>query len=122
MQPTRHGIRSPHGRHRGGGWSEALDHGHSLCDTDNPIVLESMSFPEHVMSIAIEPDTKQDEEKMSTALQKLAEDDPTFRVSTDTETNQMIIAGMGELHLEILIDRLKREFKVLANVGKPQVA
>ncbi len=96
--------------------------GHTLCDPDNPIVLESMSFPEPVMSIAIEPKTKQDEEKMSTALQKLAEEDPTFRVSTDTETNQMIIAGMGELHLEILIDRLKREFKVLANVGKPQVA
>ncbi len=96
--------------------------GHTLCDPDNPIVLESMSFPEPVMSIAIEPKTKQDEEKMSTALQKLAEEDPTFRVSTDTETNQMIIAGMGELHLEILIDRLKREFKLLANVGKPQVA
>jgi len=96
--------------------------GHTLCDPDHPIVLESMTFPEPVMSIAIEPKTKQDEEKMSTALQKLAEEDPTFRVSTDTETNQMIIAGMGELHLEILIDRMKREFKVLANVGKPQVA
>jgi elongation factor G len=96
--------------------------GHTLCDPDNPIVLESMTFPEPVMSIAIEPKTKQDEEKMSTALQKLAEEDPTFRVSTDPETNQIIIAGMGELHLEILIDRMKREFKVLANVGKPQVA
>jgi elongation factor G len=96
--------------------------GHTLCDPDRPIVLESMSFPEPVMSIAIEPKTKQDEEKMSSALQKLAEEDPTFRVSTDTETNQIIIEGMGELHLEILIDRMKREFKVLANVGKPQVA
>jgi len=84
--------------------------GHTLCDPDNPIVLASMSFPEPVMSIAIEPKTKQDEEKMSTALQKLAEEDPTFRVSTDTETNQMIIAGMGELHLEVLLERLKREF------------
>ncbi len=96
--------------------------GHTLCDPDRPIVLESMTFPEPVMSIAIEPKTKQDEEKMSSALQKLAEEDPTFRVSTDPETNQIIIEGMGELHLEILIDRMKREFKVLANVGKPQVA
>ncbi|KKU80526.1 MAG: Elongation factor G [Candidatus Peregrinibacteria bacterium GW2011_GWA2_47_7] len=96
--------------------------GHTLCDEDKQIVLESIEFPEPVISIAIEPKTKADQEKMGLALQKLAEEDPTFRVSTDSETVQTIIAGMGELHLEIIVDRMKREFKVEANVGKPQVA
>ncbi len=96
--------------------------GHTLCDPDHPIVLESMTFPEPVIQVAIEPKTKQDQEKMGIALSKLAEEDPTFRVYTDEETGQTIIAGMGELHLEIIVDRMKREFKVEANVGKPQVA
>ena len=81
-----------------------------------------MTFPEPVISVAIEPKTKPDQEKMGHALEKLAEEDPTFRVRTDTETGQQIISGMGELHLEIIVDRMKREFKVEANVGKPQVA
>jgi elongation factor G len=96
--------------------------GHTLCDPDKPIVLESMTFPEPVVTIAIEPKTKTDEEKLSTSLAKLAEEDPTFRVTTNPETNQLIISGMGELHLEVLVERLRREFKVDANVGKPQVA
>ncbi len=96
--------------------------GDTLCDEPKPIVLEKMSFPEPVIQIAIEPKTKADSDKLSLSLQKLAEEDPTFRVSTDEETQQTIIAGMGELHLEIIVDRLKREFKVEANVGKPQVA
>ncbi|KKS94328.1 MAG: Elongation factor G [Parcubacteria group bacterium GW2011_GWA2_43_13] len=96
--------------------------GHTLCDPDHPIVLESITFPEPVIQVAIEPKTKQDQEKMGIALSKLTEEDPTFRVHTDEETGQTIIAGMGELHLEIIIDRMKREFKVEANVGKPQVA
>ncbi|MFC1613637.1 elongation factor G [Patescibacteria group bacterium] len=96
--------------------------GNTLCDPDHPVVLESITFPEPVISVAIEPKTKQDQEKMGFALGKLAEEDPTFRVSTDDETLQTLIAGMGELHLEILIDRMKREFKVEANIGKPQVA
>ncbi len=96
--------------------------GDTLCDESKPIVLEKMSFPEPVIQIAIEPKTKADSDKLSSSLQKLAEEDPTFRVSTDEETQQTIIAGMGELHLEIIVDRLKREFKVEANVGKPQVA
>ena len=96
--------------------------GDTLCDEKNPIILESMQFPEPVISIAIEPKTKQDQEKMGIVLQKLAEEDPTFKVHTDTETGQVIISGMGELHLEIICDRLLREFKVDANVGKPQVA
>ncbi len=96
--------------------------GDTLCDESKPIVLEKMSFPEPVIQIAIEPKTKADSDKLSLSLQKLAEEDPTFRVSTDEETQQTIIAGMGELHLEIIVDRLKREFKVEANVGKPQVA
>ncbi|MFH0819640.1 MAG: elongation factor G [bacterium] len=96
--------------------------GHTLCDPANPIVLESISFPEPVISVAIEPKTKADQEKMGLALGKLAEEDPTFKIRTDEETAQTIIAGMGELHLEIIIDRMKREFKVEANVGKPQVA
>jgi elongation factor G len=96
--------------------------GHTLCDPDHPIILESISFPEPVISIAIEPKTKQDQEKMGVALQKLAEEDPTFRVRTDDETNQIIISGMGELHLDIIVDRLKREFNVECNVGQPQVS
>ena len=96
--------------------------GETLCDPQNPIVLESMEFPNPVIEQAIEPKTKSDQEKLSAAIQRLAEEDPTFRVHTDEETGQVIIAGMGELHLEILIDRMKREFRVEANVGKPQVA
>jgi elongation factor G len=96
--------------------------GHTLCDPNNPIVLESIEFPEPPVSIAIEPKTKSDQEKMSLALQRLAEEDPTFRVKVDDETGQTIISGMGELHLEILVDRMKREFAVEANIGAPQVA
>ena len=96
--------------------------GDTLCDPGKPVVLESMTFPEPVISVAIEPKTKSDQEKLGTAIQRLAEEDPTFRVSTNEETGQTIIEGMGELHLEVLVDRMKREFKVEANVGKPQVA
>ncbi|HBK34838.1 MAG: Elongation factor G [Candidatus Uhrbacteria bacterium GW2011_GWE2_40_58] len=96
--------------------------GHSLCDSDHPIILESIIFPEPVISIAIEPKTKADQEKMAIALQKLAEEDPTFRVRTDEETNQVIISGMGELHLDVIVDRMRREFNVEANVGQPQVS
>ncbi|HWJ03142.1 MAG TPA: elongation factor G [Verrucomicrobiae bacterium] len=96
--------------------------GDTLCDEKSPIVLESMEFPEPVINVAIEPATKADQEKMGAALARLAEEDPTFRMYTDQETGQTIIAGMGELHLEIIVDRLMREFKVNANVGRPQVA
>jgi len=96
--------------------------GDTLCDDQHPVILESMEFPEPVIDIAIEPKTKAGQDKMGEALAKLAEEDPTFRVSTNHETGQTIIAGMGELHLEIIVDRLLREFKVEANVGKPQVA
>jgi len=96
--------------------------GDTLCDEANPVILESMNFPEPVIHVAIEPKTKAGQEKMALALQKLAEEDPTFRTYTDQETGQTIIAGMGELHLEIIVDRLLREFKVEANVGNPQVA
>ncbi|MHA6512422.1 elongation factor G [Tessaracoccus sp. Z1128] len=96
--------------------------GETLCDPANPIVLESMTFPNPVIEQAIEPKTKSDQEKLSNAIQRLAEEDPTFRVHTDEETGQTIIAGMGELHLDVLIDRMRREFKVEANIGKPQVA
>ncbi|TDT69896.1 elongation factor G [Hypnocyclicus thermotrophus] len=96
--------------------------GDTLCALDNPIILEKMEFPEPVISVAVEPKTKADQEKMGIALQKLSEEDPTFRVKTDEETGQTIISGMGELHLEIIVDRMKREFKVESNVGKPQVA
>ena len=96
--------------------------GDTLCDPDNQIVLESMTFPEPVISVAIEPKTKSDQEKLGLAIQKLAEEDPTFRVEHDHETGQTVISGMGELHLDILVDRMRREFKVEANVGKPQVA
>jgi len=96
--------------------------GDTLCDINDPIILEQITFPEPVIDVAIEPKTKADQEKMGVALQRLAEEDPTFRVSSNEETGQTIISGMGELHLEILVDRMKREFKVEANVGQPQVA
>jgi len=96
--------------------------GDTVCDTDKPIVLEKIIFPDPVISLAIEPKTKNDQEKMSYALQRLAEEDPTFKIKSNLETNQTIIWGMGELHLEIIVDRMKREFKVEANVGAPQVA
>lgn len=96
--------------------------GNTLCDQNNPVVLESITFPDPPVSIAIEPKTKSDQEKMSLALQRLAEEDPTFRVHVDDETGQTIISGMGELHLEILVDRMKLEFNVEANIGQPQVA
>ncbi len=96
--------------------------GDTICDKDDAIVLETMSFPEPVIAVAIEPKTKADQEKMGVALSKLMQEDPTFKVHTDTETNQVIIRGMGELHLEIIVDRMMREFNVQANVGKPQVA
>ncbi|SCW73255.1 elongation factor G [Paenibacillus tianmuensis] len=96
--------------------------GDTLCDEKNPVILESMNFPEPVIQLAVEPKTKADQDKMGIALAKLSEEDPTFRAHTDEETGQTIIAGMGELHLEILVDRMRREFKVETNVGKPQVA
>ena len=96
--------------------------GETLCAPDKPVVLESMNFPAPVIHVAIEPKTKGDQEKLGTAIQRLSEEDPTFQVRTDEETGQTIIAGMGELHLEVLVDRMRREFKVEANVGKPQVA
>jgi len=96
--------------------------GDTLCDAERPVILEKMTFPEPVIDIAIEPKTKADQEKMGVALKKLSEEDPTFRVRTDEETGQTIISGMGELHLDVLVDRMKREFKVEANIGKPQVA
>jgi elongation factor G len=96
--------------------------GHTLCDPQNPVILESMTFPAPVIEVAIEPKTKGDQEKLGTAIQRLSDEDPTFTVKSDEETGQTIIAGMGELHLEILVDRMKREFRVEATVGKPQVA
>jgi elongation factor G len=96
--------------------------GDTLCDERSPIILESMVFPDPVISVAVEPSTKNDQEKMGIALQKLAEEDPTFRVHTDAETGQTIISGMGELHLQIIVDRMLREFKVDCKVGEPQVA
>ncbi|MGI5245643.1 elongation factor G [Dactylosporangium sp. CA-139066] len=96
--------------------------GDTLCDPANPVILESMTFPEPVIEVAIEPKTKADQEKLGTAIQRLAEEDPTFRVKNDEETGQTVIAGMGELHLDILVDRMRREFNVEANIGKPQVA
>src|SRR5438046_1414965 len=101
---------------------KATTTGDTLCDPDKPIVLESMSFPDPVIAVAIEPKTKADEEKLGAALARLALEDPTFRVTTEEETAQTLIHGMGELHLEIIVDRLLREFRVEANVGKPQVA
>src|ERR671933_1527754 len=96
--------------------------GDTLSDPDHPILLETISFPEPVIEVAIEPKTKADQDKLAIALQRLAEEDPTFKVHTDEETSQTIISGMGELHLEIIVDRMQREFKVDANVGRPQVA
>ena len=96
--------------------------GDTLCDEKKPVILESMEFPEPVIEVAVEPKSKADQDKMAIALQKLAEEDPTFRVHTDHETGQTIIAGMGELHLDVLVDRMRREFSVEANIGKPQVA
>ena len=96
--------------------------GDTLCDPDNPIILEKITFPEPVIYISIEPKTKADQEKMSLALKRLAEEDPTFKIKTDEETGQTIISGMGELHLEVIVDRMLREFKVEANIGRPQVA
>ena len=96
--------------------------GDTLSDPANPVILESMTFPEPVIQVAIEPKTKSDQEKLGTAIQRLAEEDPTFRVCNDEETGQTVIAGMGELHLDILVDRMRREFNVEANIGKPQVA
>ena len=93
-----------------------------MCDTSKPVVLETMTFPDPVIEIAVEPKTKNDQEKMSLGLQRLAAEDPSFRVETDIESGQTIMRGMGELHLDILIDRLRREFKVEANIGAPQVA
>ena len=96
--------------------------GDTLCDKNDPVVLETMTFPDPVIEIAVEPKTKADQEKMSAGLQRLAAEDPSFRVETDLESGQTIMKGMGELHLDILVDRLKREFKVQANIGAPQVA
>jgi elongation factor G len=96
--------------------------GETLCDAAHPVVLESMNFPAPVISVAIEPKTKSDQEKLGTAIQRLSDEDPTFQVRSDEETGQTIISGMGELHLEVLVDRMRREFNVEANVGKPQVA
>ena len=96
--------------------------GDTLCDPDNPVMLERMEFPEPVIEIAVEPKTKADQEKMGAALARLATEDPSFRVAVDKESGQTVIKGMGELHLEIIVDRMKREFKVEANVGAPQVA
>jgi elongation factor G len=96
--------------------------GDTLCALDKPITLERMEFPEPVISVAVEPKTKSDQEKMGVALSKLAQEDPSFRVRTDEESGQTIISGMGELHLEIIVDRMKREFNVEANVGAPQVS
>jgi len=101
---------------------KATSTGHTLCDLNYPIVLEKITFPEPVIGVRIEPKTKADQEKMSFALKKLAEEDPTFRIKSDLETGEIVISGMGELHLDVLVDRMKREFKVGVNVGKPQVA
>ena len=96
--------------------------GDTLCDLKKTIILEKMTFPEPVISVAVEPKTKSDQEKMGLALGRLAQEDPSFRVNTDEESGQTIISGMGELHLEVLVDRMRREFDVEANIGKPQVA
>ena len=96
--------------------------GDTLSDQQHPVILESMNFPAPVINVAIEPRTKSDQERLGTAIQRLAEEDPTFQVRTDEETGQTIISGMGELHLEVLVDRMKREFRVEANIGRPQVA
>ena len=103
------------------GLKEAIT-GETLCDEKNKITLESMNFPEPVISVAVEPKTKEDQEKMGIALGRLAQEDPSFRLRTDEESGQTIISGMGELHLDVLVDRMRREFNVEANMGKPQVA
>jgi peptide subunit release factor RF-3 len=109
-------------RHRGRGGPQERDHRRHHLDPAHPVVLESINFPAPVIALAVEPKTKSDQEKLGAGLAKLMQEDPTFKVETDTETGQTKISGMGELHLEILVDRLKREFGVEANVGKPQVA
>ena len=109
-------------RYRRGWRSAQVTTGDTICDENKQILLEAMDFPEPVIAVAIEPKTKADQEKMGVALGKLAQEDPSFTVHTDPETGQTIISGMGELHLEIIVDRMKREFSVDANVGKPQVA
>src|SRR5699024_3030973 len=96
--------------------------GDTLCEASDPIILESMSFPTPVIEVAIEPKTKGDQDKLGTAIQRLADEDPTFQVNTNVDTGQTIISGMGELHLDVLVDRMKREVRVAANVGRPQVA
>ena len=101
---------------------KSVSTGDTICDEKTPVILEAMDFPEPVISLAIEPKTKADQEKLGLGLSKLMAEDPTFRVKTDQDTGQVVIAGMGELHLEIIVDRLKREFSVEATVGKPQVA
>ena len=101
---------------------KSVSTGDTVCDEKHPVILEAMDFPEPVISLAIEPKTKSDQEKLGMGLQKLMAEDPTFRVQDRPETGQVVIAGMGELHLEIIVDRLKREFSVEATVGKPQVA
>src|ERR1043166_7563865 len=101
---------------------KSVNTGDTLCDEQKQIILESIDFPAPVISVAIEPKTKADQDKLGVAMQRLAQEDPTFRVSTEPDTGQTLISGMGELHLEILVDRMKREYGVEANVGKPQVA
>jgi len=101
---------------------EERDTGDTLCDEDKAVVLESIEFPAPVISVAIEPKTKADQDKLGNAMQRLAQEDPTFRVHSDEDTGQTIISGMGELHLEIIVDRMMREFGVQATVGRPQVA
>ena len=121
-QPPRGDRGGRRRRHRAVVGLKSTFTGDTLCDPDKPIVLESITFPEPVIEVAIEPKTRADQDKMGMALARLAEEDPTFRVRTDEETGQTIIVGMGELHLEVIVDRMLREFKVEANVGKPQVA
>jgi elongation factor G len=121
-QPARGDQGSARGRHRRGRGPARGHHGDTICNMEKPIILERMIFPEPVISQAVEPKTKADQEKMGVALNRLAQEDPSFRVRTDEESGQTIISGMGELHLEILVDRMKREFGVEATVGKPQVA
>ena len=109
-------------RHRRGRGLRFTTTGDTLCNEKQPVLLEKMEFPEPVISIAIEPKTKADQEKLANALQRLAMEDPSFRVTTNEDTGQTLISGMGELHLEIIVDRMRREFKVEGNVGKPQVS
>ena len=101
---------------------KSVNTGDTLCDENKPVILESIDFPAPVISVAIEPKTKADQDKLGVAMQRLAQEDPTFRVSTEPDTGQTLISGMGELHLEIIVDRMLREYNVQANVGRPQVA